>query len=420
MSPHAHLPGNLLLILAASVTLLHGQAPISELRVEGAKRHSPEATVAAAGLQLNAIVSRKDLDDASQRLVDSGFYRSANYRYQPRAGDGRSTYAVTLEVVEEAATLPVVFDVANVDEAKLWKELKTSHPLVAELIPDSERTISYCRLAVENVLERWGQRQQIVSQNEADLATGRMAVVLRPAKAPKIAGFKFTGHRAMASGALSTIVERLLNGRAYSERDIRFVLEQNLKPAYEERGMLTAKFPGVRAVSSQDGTVDVAIEIDEGPVWTLGKVDIVGNDLPLDAMRAAGHFAVRNPADWKKFKAAIAAMEQPLRSDGYIRVSSNPVLSFRTEGFVVDVTVRVSKGQQFVLGTVQLDGLTAAEQIKAAKLCKLRAGEPLNESYLDEYSKKVFEVAARRPASVSRLLRSRPGTNVVDVVLSYR
>ncbi len=390
------------------------------MRVEGCDRYRPEVAIAASGLRLNAVVGRQEPETAARQLVDSGFYQSANYRYQPRTAGGKSTYAVTLEVTEEPATLPIVVDIPDIDAPTIWKELKSAHPLAAERIPDNQRAISYCQLAIESVLQCLGHRREIAVMNETDLSTGRMEAVIRLANAPKIVGFRFTGQRAMESAALTTIAERLLKGREYSEREVRRLLEFNIKPLYEERGMLTAAFRRVRAVNPQVGTVDVAIDIDEGPVWTLGKVDIVGDGLPLDALRAAARFGERSSADWKKLMAAIAAMEQPLRQDGYIDVHSNPVRSFRKEGFIVDVTVEVTKGRQFVLGTIQLSGLDAADQVQAARLCKLRAGDHLNGPCLDEYTRAVLDVVTRRPKSVSRELRVRAGTKVVDVILSYR
>jgi outer membrane protein insertion porin family len=420
MPASARLAQTLRVVFAAPIAALLAQAPISELRVEGCARYRPEVVISASGLCLHEVVGRQELEAAARKLVDSGFFQSANYRYQPRAASGKSTYAVTLEVAEEPATLSVVVDIPDIDATTIWKELNAAHSLAGERLPDNERATSYCRLAIESVLRRLGHPQEIAAMHETDLPTRRMEVVFRSANAPKIAGFQFTGRRAVESAALTTIVERLLKGREYSEREVRRVLKFNIQPLYEERGMLTVTFPRVRTVNPQGGTVDVAVHIDEGPVWTLGKVDIVGDGLPLDDLRAAARFGERSSADWKKLMAAVAAMEQPLWRDGYIHVHSNPVRSFRKEELIVDVTVEVTKGLQFVLGILQLSGLGAADQVQAARLCKLRAGDPLNGPYLDEYAKAVIEVVTHRPKYVSRELRVRVGTNVVDVSLSYR
>jgi outer membrane protein assembly factor BamA len=166
--------------------------------------------------------------------------------------------------------------------------------------------------------------------------------------------------------------------------------------------------------------VDVLIEVDEGTVWKLGKVDISGEGLPLDAMRAAAQFPEGSPAGWKQFMAAVNAMETPLRRDGYIMVRSQPVRAFRKPEPIVDVTVQVTKGMRYVLGTIQLNGLGDRERRRASLLCKLHPGDPLDELYLNEYTKEVFDVPVNRPTSVSRELRPRAGTNVIDVLLSFR
>jgi len=403
-----------------SVKSLDAQAPISEVHVEGCERCSTESVMAAAELRLNQVAGRTELDAAMQRLVDTGFFLATNYRYQPRKVDGKNTYSLTLEVMEETATLPVVIDLAGFDSAAIAKELAASYPLIREKIPNNERAMTYARTAIEAVLKRMGRAEEVTAPVESNLTTRETWVVFRLANAPKVATVTFTGNRVVDSQTLVALAERLLKGHDYSERETRRFLERNITPLYEERAMLNATFPRVGCVEPCTGAVNVVVDVNEGTVWKLGKVDIAGDGLPADAMRTAAKFPEGQLADWKKFMAAVAAMETPLRRDGYIAVSSQPARTFRKSEPIVDVTVQVTKGKRYVLGTIQLNGLDDGERQRAVQLCKLRAGDPFDELYIDEYTKEVFEVPVRRPKSVARELRPRAGTNVVDVLISYR
>jgi outer membrane protein assembly factor BamA len=133
-------------------------------------------------------------------------------------------------------------------------------------------------------------------------------------------------------------------GQDYTERDFQRLLDFNVRPLYEELGRLTVAFPSVRMADSGDAAVAVTAGIDEGPVWQLGKVVLTGDALPLADMYDAARFAYGAPANWKQFMASIHQMEQVLRRDGYITVSSKPLRSFHEPTLVVDVNVEVRKG----------------------------------------------------------------------------
>lgn len=420
MPARARLAQTLFIALAAPIAALSVQLPISELRVDGCAHYRQEVVIYASGLRLNSVVGRAELDAAMQRLVDTGFFQTVNYRYAPRSTDGQRTYAVTLEVLGAPAALPVVLDIADVEEAAVWRDLETARSLAGKRIPNNELALAYCRQAIEIALRRLGRARQISATMETELATGGMTVVFKLADRPKVATVSFMGCRQLENAVLTEIAGRLLKGRDYSELDIRRILEANIKPLCEERGLLTAEFTRVRGVNLRSDTVDVLVEINEGPVWMLGNVEMVGDELPAVAMRAAARFGKRGPVDWKKLMATIAAIQEPLQRQGYLKVQSNPERAFRKEALTVDVRVQVTKGLQYVLGTLQISGLSEAAQTKAAKRCKLRAGEPLDLPYLDDYTRAVISMPDCSRKNVSRQLRHRPGTNVVDVLLSFQ
>jgi hypothetical protein len=113
-------------------------------------------------------------------------------------------------------------------------------------------------------------------------------------------------------------------------------------------------------------------------------------------------------------------MEGLLRRDGYLNVSSKPVRSFHEKESVVDLTVQVRKGQQFLFAGLRINGFSPELEQKARKLWKLAEGAPMDAAYANEYVRSMLDSLRVQVKSINSTLHIRPGTNLVDVVLSFQ
>ena len=396
------------------------QQTIVQLSVTGNARVPAAAVLAVSGLRVGQTFARKDLDGAVQKLLDTGFFATVNYRYVPKTAGGAAGYAVTVQVSEEPAHAPAVLDIPGLEEERLWQQLKSADGLIDKQMPDNERVTAYYKQALEDLLRKSNRPEEIVVKTEVDLQTGKTVTVFRPAHLPKIAGIHFEGNRALTTPALEAAMAKVAIGQEYTERDFHHMLESNLRPLYEELGRLTVAFPRLTMAGAGDAAVTVTAEIDEGPVWRLGKVELKGEALPAAPMREAAQFAEGAPANWKQLLASIHNMEQVLKRDGYIAVSSKPVRSFHDSGQVVDVTVEVRKGRQFLFGEMHIDGLGPDDRQRLAGLWTLPGGAPMNELYTAEFLRSVLPSLKGKFTKVGSSLRPRPGTNVVDVTITFR
>ena len=407
-----------LFLLAGFALTAGAQTPIVELRVEGNARLSSDSVIAASGLKIGAAVTRQDLDAAAQKLFGTGFFRSVNYRYQPKPGDRGTGYVVTLQVTEEKAERPVMLDIPGRDDAELWAALRRADSFIDVVMPDNEQSAAYYQRVLETALNQSGSPTPITMKTEAELGTGKMVAIFRPANLPSVKDIRFEGNQQIRGPALDAAVDNLVVGNEYSERELRRILDLNIKPLYEEKGLLTVTFPTVKV--SGTGAVSVIVTVDEGRVWTLGKVEIAGDRLPLEEMRNAAKFPEGKPANWKLVKTEIAAMENVLKRDGYLAVSSNPERIYRKDDGVVDVTLRVNKGKQFHFGSLQLSGLDAAGERQARTMWKMREGEPLDAPSIDDFLRAVFKGPAQGMHSVQQQMNLRSGTDVIDVVIGFK
>lgn len=235
-----------------------------------------------------------------------------------------------------------------------------------------------------------------------------------------VADLRFEGNKRVKTQELTALVAALVVGKDYSERSLRRMLAFNLTPLYEERALLTVSFPSVNVTDLSPGKVSVMVTVDEGAPWTLGKVAISGDQLPLEEMQKAAKFPEGKPANWKLVTSGMETMKKFLKKDGYLGVAAIPERSYRKDEGLVDVTIRVQKGKQYLFGSLQLNGLSPAATNQSIKMWKIPEGEPLDGVYLDEYLRQLLKGPAKEAKSFSRVLKLRAGSTLVDVVVNFR
>src|SRR5687767_14443122 len=79
---------------------------LAPLKIEGAKRYTPDDLAKFSGLQAGQSITLADLQAAADRLAASGFFKHLKYRYVT----SQSEITVTFEVEEAASNVPVIFD----------------------------------------------------------------------------------------------------------------------------------------------------------------------------------------------------------------------------------------------------------------------------------------------------------------------
>ncbi len=400
--------------------LAFAQAPLYEVRVVGNERLSAADIVAASGLRTGQSVTRDDFDAANRKLFETGFFASVNYRYDAKTRANVVGFSLTLQVVEEPAETQVIVDIPGVDDATLWRDLAATSPFARPQMPQNEHAAAYYQQAIETWLRQNKRQDQIVMKDETDLSRGTMAVVFVPANLPKIGEVVFSGNAALDNVTLERAIVKVAPGADYTDRLFRRMLELNVRPLYEEKGHLSVSFPHVTIADPAAATSTVNVEINEGPAWTLGKVELAGPGLPVDEMRAAARFPEGRLANWKQILASIESMELVLKRKGYLNVSSKPVRSFHENGNVVDLTVQVRKGVQFLFAGLQISGFGPELEQKARKLWKLREGDPMDVPYVNEYIRGMLDALHIQVRSISNSLHVRPGTNLVDVVMAFQ
>ncbi len=184
-----------------------------------------------------------------------------------------------------------------------------------------------------------------------------------------------------------------MGSEGFSPRRFRMFLDGTIRQVYEERGMYRVQFKQVSIQKNAGNRVAVSTEISEGPRFTLGQVQFVGDNLPRAAMLQAANFSSGGVANWTEIMQKIYRAEGRLKRAGYLQAASHPDRILHDDTHVLDVNVSYAMGPLYHFGQVTFSGLSPDLEAKARSVWSMQTGSPFDMAYsgdfVQEFSKSV-------------------------------
>jgi outer membrane protein assembly factor BamA len=408
-----------LAIFTAALVAAQPKFSIHEIHVEGNSRFASSDLLRAAGLEPGQGITAEDLQSACTRLADTGLIQSARYRYKPVPGAARAA-DVTLVVEESQDVQPVRIQIPEIEEERIWAWLAQNDPLIKKEMPSNDQATAYYTRAIERFLAAQGRSDQIVTRYSGGLAGGPLVAVFRPAVLPKIASVRFEGAQAVPAAALEKAIAQTALGQEYTEDSFRDLLKYNVGRLYESRGHLRARFPRIAVAKTAAGDLALTITVEEGSVYHLGAFEVAGQELPPLDLATLIDLKKGDVASWDKVLAVATRLSEALGRYGYLSASSDIERNIDDQNHRVDVTVVLEKRRQSKFGELRLEGLDASAQARARLLWKLAPGAPVNTEYIEDYLRLLMRDGQITFKRVSRRYQSKPGADIVDVVVTFK
>jgi outer membrane protein assembly factor BamA len=346
-------------------------------------------------------------------------FRTASYRYAPGPKNG---YILVLHLEPDPNMVDAEIDIPDIiDSDSVWGWLHANYPVNEHRIPENDAALSFYSRAIEEYLAANGKKQEITTRLDGELGPrGKVTILFQPKNLPKIELVKFEGSHEISASDLQKRLAGLILDADYTPSQFRHLVEQNIRPAYEERGLLKVAFR-IRSENTTDGKVAVTTTVVEGGIYQLAKVSLEGNDIPIDQLLKNADFKIGRLANWKDIETSIEAAKAPLRRDGYVQLTSRIERTLHDDAGTVDLVVHLQKGTQFVFGAFRVSGLTPELEARALQLWTLKTGQPLNLEYSTAYLKKVSTLPEfSKIKSFATDLKIAPESNVADVEISFR
>jgi outer membrane protein assembly factor BamA len=427
---------SLLAFLALSIFPATAQEParanapqmgkIASLRVTGARRYSETQIIAAGGLRVGDTVTRDDIEAATNRLLQIGVFSEVRYVFSS-IGDN-----IDLQFqVQEAPTVPVSFDnFPWFTDEELTNALREVVSLFNDTAPEQGA-----------ILDTMAERLQKLLAEHNIRGTIEHTLVARPASDGVMQQFRLVGpslkiEAVQFSDALASesprIKERLSDivGTPYSRFAIEVFANEQVKPAYLERGYLRVRFgrPSARFTGAPNrplpDRVLVILPIEPGAAYHWAGVEWRGN-MALDTSTLDGLVPVKanEIADGVKIAGLWLRVQDEYGRRGYLDAKVEPEAVFYGAAQRVSYRVTIQGGVQYRMCELVITGLSPTGEHRLLDAWRMPRGQIFDRLYFDDFLHNIKQVFANTPIhfdEVGHWLRTDPQKRLVDVLLDFR
>jgi len=285
---------------------------------------------------------------------------------------------------------PVRFQDLPATDAELRAQLKQKDPLFGDKIPATKAVLDRYVAWISQFLAAKNYHDPIVGKPTSD-ATSDLIIVFRPGKARRnIARVKFAQTGDLPAGLLETAIYGVAIGMPYEEAEFRLLLDSQIRPVFEARGMLRVAFPKVTTEPAKDvDGVVVSVEVAPGPVYTLEHVSFTGAEAPREPFAKLANLKTNQTANFDDVKAGRDRIVASMRSSGYLQASTEVKRDVNDKDKKVSIVINVIPGPLFTLGKLDIVGLDIESEPTVRKMWTIAPGKPFNPEYPDHFLDRV-------------------------------
>jgi outer membrane protein assembly factor BamA len=391
--------------------------PIEEIRIEGLHDYTRDKVLAALNLKAGQMAAGKDFQAARDRLLATGAFSNAGFRFGPSPG-GKG-YIVTFELAEVEPKFAVAFEDLDVPADELRAALARSDPFYGPKIPATEPLLSRYSKIVQEVLTA-KKSTVTVAGRLAPGDSGELWVVFEPASRPRVARVHFTGNSVVPSTALENAMNGVAVGMAYRDARFRQVLDSQIRPLYDVRGRVRVSFPGIEVEQEKDvkGLV-IAVKVDEGPAYTLGVAQMQGASLTRQELEKIAGFKAGDVFNQAVVDAVVAKLQERQKRDGRLHVQTQVERRINDTAKKVDLIFHVTPGPQYLFGELTIQGLDILTEPAIRKMWALKPGDPFNAEYPQNFLNSVRD-DLENLGETNAVVKADDQKRTVDVTLTFK
>jgi outer membrane protein assembly factor BamA len=222
----------------------------------------------------------------------------------------------------------------------------------------------------------------------------QLTIVLGPkAPPPNIADVRFVNTKALRADYLQKAMVQLAVGTPFFEPNFRFLLENQIRPIYDSVGRLKASWKSITAAPAPGvfGVV-VTVEVDEGPVYKLERIQVRGTPLSEDEIQELGQFPIGETAAMSEIGKGILRVLDRLKEQGHMKASYKAMRRILEDRQAVELVVDVDPGPVYTMGRLQIKGLDLESEPVIRKMWAIKPGEPYRGGYAAAFVERVREM----------------------------
>jgi outer membrane protein assembly factor BamA len=426
--------------LALFFSLLSGgtsaQAPatdasmLRELHAGGMKTIPETNVLPLAGLQTGSQVTRKDLQAAADRLVQSGLFAKVKYDFRTTPEGVSVTFHV-----EETPRIPAYFDnFPWFSDGELSAAIRTSLSFYDGSLPEAGDAVDQAADALKNLLASHGLQVAVEHQVLANpLSEGTVQEFQLQGAALRIAKIEFSDASVSSSPAVQHHLSELL-GKPYSRMTLDLFLSENVRPYFLQQGFLRAKLgpPEVRLTGNPNQKfpeeIPVYIPVSSGAVYHCKTLEWSGNSvLSTITLTSVAGMKPGGIANGMDIEAGWERVREEYAHRGYLEAKLDSSATYDDQGPTVSFAVKVDEGKQYKFGVIVLTGISVSAERRLREAWPIPGGEIFDKTKYEEFlaqleshPEKIFGDLPVHYENVGHWVRTDAEMGVADVLLDFK
>ena len=145
---------------------------------------------------------------------------------------------------------------------------------------------------------------------------------------------------------------------------------------------------GGSILGNVDG-VDVTVETEPGPVYTLERVSFTGAEAPNQPFLKLANIKTGQTANFDDVRAGQERIAQSMKRAGYLQATSQVKRDIDDKEHKLSITIDVNSGELYTLGKLNIVGLDIESEPVIRKMWTIDPGKPFNAEYPDHFLDRV-------------------------------
>lgn len=416
--------GAVALMTALAITVPAGLMPgpaaalvFNDIRIEGNTQVEAGTILSTLNLPRGQDVSAGEVNDALQRLQNTGLFETVEL--VPQGG----------QLVVRVSEYPIVNQISfegnrRVNDERLAEIVQSQPRRVyqpSQAIQDAQ-TIAQVYAAEGRLSARVDPRIIRRSGNRVDLV-----FEIREGAVTEIERISFTGNRAFSDRRLRDVLETKQAGilRTFIRRDTfapeRIPLdEQLLTDFYRSRGYADFRVQAVAPeIARERDAFFITFNIQEGPRYRFGRIDTVSEIAGVDASAFADQNRVRRGAVYNPsiIDTTIRRMETVAIQQGLDFVNIEPRITRNPSNQTLDLTFALTRGERVFVERIDIEGNTTTLDEVIRRQFNTVEGDPFNPREIRNSAERVRALGYFADAQVETREGTTPDQVIVGVAV---
>lgn len=396
--------------------MAHAQAySFSNVSVEGNSRVDAATIISYLGIGKGGAVSAGELNDAYQRVVNSGLFE-------------------TVELVPQGSTLKVVvkeYPMVNVVDFEGNKRIKDEQ--LSSIIKSKSRYVFSPAQAEQDaatIAEMYRVKGRLSASVEPKLirrSDNRVDLVfeVKEGKVTEVERLNFVGNRDFSDRRLRQILQTkqagILHGLIQSDTFVPEKLEidkQLLKDFYLSRGYVDVQVLDASGDLSRERNAGfVTYTIREGRSFNVGKVSVASAVDGVDAAEFEKAMRLRPGVTYSPsvVEANVTRMEDLALKKGLNFIRVDPRITRNDGDGTLDVQFVVTRGDRIFVERIDIEGNTTTLDQVIRRQFKTVEGDPFNPREIKQAAERIRALGFFKNANVDAQQGSGPDQVVVNV-----